>query len=112
VRDHRRDIGVEDGGRCPFVLAKFTQNLVRERDKRFGKLLPDDLARAMLRLWGDPALCAELAERGRKRLAAYSWNTFVNGVSDIVSEGCERVRSGRSPQYPEGALNRLMAPQS
>jgi len=73
---------------------------------------PDDLARAMLRLWGDPALCAELAERGRKRLAAYSWNSFVNGVSDIVSEGCERVRSGRSPQYPEGALNRLMAPQS
>jgi glycosyltransferase involved in cell wall biosynthesis len=60
---------------------------------------PQALAAAMKQLWQDEALCAELAERGRKRLATYSWSSFVESVAAILTESCERVRSGRTPSY-------------
>jgi glycosyltransferase involved in cell wall biosynthesis len=62
---------------------------------------PEDLARAMLRLWRDEALGATLVERGRKRLASYSWDAFVEGVATVMSEACERVRDGRTPKFPD-----------
>jgi glycosyltransferase involved in cell wall biosynthesis len=61
---------------------------------------PPALAQAMKRIWRDEELCAELVRRGRKRLASFSWGSFVQGVSDILNEACERVRCGRTPQYP------------
>jgi len=65
---------------------------------------PGDLARAMLELWRNEALGAELAARGKKRLASYSWSAFVDGVGSIMSEACERVKSGRTPKFPHIAL--------
>jgi glycosyltransferase involved in cell wall biosynthesis len=62
---------------------------------------PQALAEAMTRLWRDEALCAELAERGKKRLAAYSWSAFVDNVKAVVTEACGRVRADRTPRYPE-----------
>ena len=62
---------------------------------------PADLARAMLELWRSETLAAELAEGGRKRLAAYSWSAFVDGVGSVMSEACERVRAGRTPKFPD-----------
>jgi glycosyltransferase involved in cell wall biosynthesis len=60
-----------------------------------------DLAQAMLRLWKDETLAAQLAERGRQRLASYSWDSFITGVTAIMTEACERVRAGRTPRYPD-----------
>jgi glycosyltransferase involved in cell wall biosynthesis len=60
-----------------------------------------DLAQAMLRLWRDETLCTQLAERGRKRLEAWSWDSFVAGASSVMTEACERVRTGRTPRYPD-----------
>jgi hypothetical protein len=54
----------------------------------------------MLKLWRDEALATELAERGRHRLSAYSWDTFVETVAAIIIEACDRVRAGRTPAYP------------
>ncbi len=65
---------------------------------------PEALADAMLRLWRDDALCTTLAERGRKRLASYPWETFVDGVTGIVTDACARARDGRTPRFPTGAL--------
>jgi glycosyltransferase involved in cell wall biosynthesis len=65
---------------------------------------PEALADAMLRLWRDDALCATLAERGRKRLAAYPWETFVDGVTSIVTDACARVQDGRTPRFPDAPL--------
>jgi glycosyltransferase involved in cell wall biosynthesis len=62
---------------------------------------PQALAEAMLRLWRDDGLCAELAERGRKQLASYNWSAFVDAVTGILNDACERVRSGRTPRYPK-----------
>ncbi len=62
---------------------------------------PQDLARAMLHLWRDETLAVTLVERGRKRLASYSWNAFVEGVAAVMSEACERVRNGRTPKFPD-----------
>jgi glycosyltransferase involved in cell wall biosynthesis len=59
------------------------------------------LAEAMQRLWRDPTLCLELAERGKKRLTSYSWNSFVNNVAAILTEAGGRVRTGRTPRYPD-----------
>jgi glycosyltransferase involved in cell wall biosynthesis len=61
---------------------------------------PADLAAALLRVWRDDELSAELAARGKKRLAGYSWSTFRDGVASVLSEACERVRAGRTPRFP------------
>jgi glycosyltransferase involved in cell wall biosynthesis len=65
---------------------------------------PQALADAMQRLWRDEALGAELAERGRMRLASFSWSSFVEGVAAILAEACERVRTGRTPRFPNVPL--------
>jgi glycosyltransferase involved in cell wall biosynthesis len=62
---------------------------------------PQALAEAMKRLWHDEALCAELVQRGKKRLASYSWNAFLDNVVAVLTEACDRVRSGRTPRYPD-----------
>jgi glycosyltransferase involved in cell wall biosynthesis len=61
---------------------------------------PRALADAMLRLWRDEAFGAELAQRGRMKLASYSWSSFVERVAAILTEACERVRAGRTPRFP------------
>jgi glycosyltransferase involved in cell wall biosynthesis len=61
---------------------------------------PRDLADAMLKLWRDDALGIELAERGRRHLSFYSWDTFVEKVAAILLEACDRVRTGRTPVFP------------
>lgn len=61
---------------------------------------PEQLARAMLRLWDDEALCRDLAERGRRRLETYRWTEYVALVRDIVLDASARVLDGRSPRYP------------
>jgi len=62
---------------------------------------PQALAQAMKQVWNDPGLCAELVQRGKKRLAGYSWSEFVDGVAAVLTEACDRVRSGRTPKYPD-----------
>ncbi len=64
---------------------------------------PQALAEAMKKLWHDQSLCAELVARGRKRLGTYSWSSFVGAVAGVLTEACERVRSGRAPRYPDSA---------
>jgi glycosyltransferase involved in cell wall biosynthesis len=59
-----------------------------------------DLAGAMRQLWQDERLSAELAAKGRSRLATNSWSAFVEGVASILSDGCENVRCGRTPRFP------------
>ena len=61
---------------------------------------PADLAASLRRLWRDDGLSAELAARGKARLAAYSWPAFVDGVSSVMTDACERVRAGRTPRFP------------
>ena len=88
---------------CPVIVSDIEGH--REQIGDAGLLadprVPQDLAAAMRRLWHDEALGAELAARGAKRLASYSWNTYVKAVADIVTEAVERVRLGRVPRYPE-----------
>src|SRR5262249_31958124 len=60
---------------------------------------PQALAEAMKRLWRDEAFCAELVERGKKRLASYSWSSYVENVASVLTDACERVRTGRTPRY-------------
>jgi glycosyltransferase involved in cell wall biosynthesis len=62
---------------------------------------PKDLADAMQRLWRDNALCAGLVARGRQRLASYGWSSFVDDIAVIMTEACGRVRTGRTPSYPD-----------
>jgi glycosyltransferase involved in cell wall biosynthesis len=64
---------------------------------------PEALANAMKQLWRDDALCAQLVARGKKRLATYSWDAFLEKVAAVVMEARERVRSGRTPRYPDVA---------
>jgi glycosyltransferase involved in cell wall biosynthesis len=66
---------------------------------------PPALAEAMKRLWQDRALCADLAVRGRKRLASYSWSSFVDNVTAVLTDACERVRTGRTPRYPDADVS-------
>jgi glycosyltransferase involved in cell wall biosynthesis len=61
---------------------------------------PPAMAEALKRLWHDEAFCLELAERGRKRLSSYKWDTFVENVTAILIDACDRVRTGRTPRYP------------
>jgi glycosyltransferase involved in cell wall biosynthesis len=63
---------------------------------------PQALAEAMKRVWREEALCTELVRRGRKRLAAYSWSSFVDNVTAVLTDACDRVRGGRTPRYPDG----------
>jgi glycosyltransferase involved in cell wall biosynthesis len=62
---------------------------------------PKALADAMQRLWRDQAFCLVLGERGKKRLASYSWSSFVNNVAALLTDTCDRVRTGRTPLYPD-----------
>ncbi len=73
---------------------------------------PQSLAAAMKRLWHDQALSAQLVERGSKRIASYSWSTFVDNVGSILDDACERVRSGRTPRYPDAAAQPSTAPRT
>jgi glycosyltransferase involved in cell wall biosynthesis len=73
---------------------------------------PRALAEAMKRLWRDEALCAQLVTRGRNRLASYSWSSFVNNVRTMLTEACERVKTGRTPRYPDSASTGQMAPRA
>ena len=61
---------------------------------------PQALADAMKRVWQDETLCSELVTRGRKRLGSYSWGVFLDNVTIVLTEACDRVRAGRTPQYP------------
>jgi glycosyltransferase involved in cell wall biosynthesis len=63
---------------------------------------PQALAEAMKRVWQDEALCSELVTRGRKRLESYSWSVFLDNVVAVLTDACDRVRAGRTPQYPPG----------
>jgi glycosyltransferase involved in cell wall biosynthesis len=80
-------------------------NGVREHTGDAGLLVnprsPQDLAAAMKRLWHDETLCCELVARGKRRLASHSWQSFVDSLTAILAEACERVRTGRTPQYPD-----------
>jgi glycosyltransferase involved in cell wall biosynthesis len=62
---------------------------------------PQALAGAMKRLWHDEALRAQLVAHGSRRLASYSWSTFVDKIAVILADACERVRAGRTPQYAD-----------
>ncbi len=62
---------------------------------------PQALAEAMRKLWIDEAFSAELVARGKKRLATYSWSSFIEAVIAVLTEACERVRTGRTPRYPD-----------
>ncbi len=64
---------------------------------------PQALAEAMKRVWQDDALCAELVRRGRKRLESYSWSTFLDNVVSVLTDACDRVRTGRTPRYPDAS---------
>jgi glycosyltransferase involved in cell wall biosynthesis len=64
---------------------------------------PQALAEAMTKVWRDEAFCAGLVERGRKRLATYSWGTFIDSVTAVLLEAAERVKKGRTPQFPPAA---------
>jgi len=59
------------------------------------------LAEAMKRVWYDAGLCTELVRRGKKRLAAYSWSAFIGGLTAVLTEACNRVRTGHTPKYPD-----------
>jgi glycosyltransferase involved in cell wall biosynthesis len=65
------------------------------------------ISRGIYRLWMDEALCRELGERGRRRLASYTPEDFRRRLADIVQEANERVRQGKCPVYGmSGASNR------
>lgn len=91
---------------CPVITSDIRG--LREQTGDAGLLVDptsaDDLAAAMMRLWQDPLLSAELVRRGRERLSHYSWTDFLTRVSGIVEEAGSRVRQGLSPGYPEVSL--------
>ena len=62
---------------------------------------PQALAEAMKRIWREEGLCTELVQRGKKQLAGYSWSSFVDNVTAVLTEACDRVRAGRTPRYPD-----------
>jgi glycosyltransferase involved in cell wall biosynthesis len=62
---------------------------------------PQAMAEAIKKIWLDEAFSAELVARGKKRLATYSWSSFVEAVTAVLADACERVRSGRSPRFPD-----------
>jgi glycosyltransferase involved in cell wall biosynthesis len=64
-------------------------------------LSPASLAQAMLNVWQEGSFRERLIAAGRQRLASFTWSSFSSGVGDIVVEACERVRSGRTPSYPD-----------
>jgi glycosyltransferase involved in cell wall biosynthesis len=56
------------------------------------------LAEGMRRLWCDESLRADLVERGRRRLAEYTFEHFRDRFLLIIEEAKERVRDGRVPR--------------
>ena len=54
----------------------------------------NDLAQAMLSVWHDGSLIEKLVAAGRKRVANYTWTSFVGRVADIIT-GRVRTRSLR-----------------
>ena len=55
------------------------------------------LAEGVRRLWTDDALAADLAARGRARLARRDPAAFDRGVAEAVAEATARVLSGDAP---------------
>ncbi len=90
---------------CPVITSDIRG--LREQTGDAGLLVdptrPEALAAAMVRLWSDPALAADLVRRGRERLARHDWGSFVEQVAGIVEEAGDRVRQGMSPRYPEAS---------
>lgn len=88
---------------CPVITSDIPG--IREQIGDAGLLIdpnsPEQLAEAMLRLWHDQSLTAALVEKGKARLASYSWNDFVRRLSLIVDETSARLRDGQTPSYPE-----------
>jgi glycosyltransferase involved in cell wall biosynthesis len=68
---------------------------------------PQALAEAMIKLWFNEAISAELVARGKKRLATYSWSSFVEAVIAVLTDACERVRARRTPRYPDEVAPRV-----
>jgi len=82
---------------CPVLTSDIRG--VREQVGDAGLLVDpysvEAIAGGIYRLWTDEALCGELAEQGRRRLANYSTlEDFRQGLADIVHEATERVREG------------------
>jgi glycosyltransferase involved in cell wall biosynthesis len=88
---------------CPVITSNIRG--IREQVGDAGSLVdprsPQDLAQAMLSLWKNRELAANLVMRGREKMAAHSWPHFVDGVASILSDAIDRVRSGRAPRYPK-----------
>lgn len=64
-------------------------------DGRFGVLADDDdLGDALLRVLDDPALAADLSERGLARATAYSWPSVIDRYEDLYLE-LLRARAAR-----------------
>jgi glycosyltransferase involved in cell wall biosynthesis len=79
---------------CP-VLASDIRG-VREQISDAGLLVDpasvEKLAEGLARLWTDETFRSDLAERGRRRLAAYSsFEDFRDGLATIIREASERV---------------------
>lgn len=87
---------------CPVITSDIPG--IREQTGDGGLLVnprdPDALAEAMLKLWRDDGLRHDLAARGAKRLASYSWSEFVGRVGELIAETSALVRAGRTPGYP------------
>lgn len=46
----------------------------------------DEIASGMARLHGDPALRAELAEKGKRRAEDFSWNSFLETTTRVIRD--------------------------
>ena len=67
------------------------------------EVLMQELADAMIRLAGDPALRSRLGEAGRLRVAArYDWDVLVDRLLDIYDQVSASPR-GESPLQPKAA---------
>jgi glycosyltransferase involved in cell wall biosynthesis len=53
---------------------------------------PDDIAAKLMLLIDHPALQKELVEKGRKRLALFSWEHTCNELLDVFKGICEQTR--------------------
>jgi len=86
---------------CPVLTSDIRG--IREQVGDAGLLVDPRSVEAMAdgirRLWDDQALCRELAERGRLRLARYTPEDFRRRLADIILEASERVRDGRCPVH-------------
>lgn len=64
----------------------------------------ESIAEGIGRVWEDAELCRVMAERGRKRLAAYTPEDYYRRFAAILAEAKQRVRSqaGRAPDRSNG----------